>query len=103
MSIYRNGKLRAWLNKWGLVAFMLLVFSTFTVSSQDDRRARRLRKDDLSAEVLTDSIPEISDSLRHVLDSTHRADSIAARDSLDLLRKSSLESPAFTTARDSVI
>ena len=55
------------------------------------------------AEVATDTIPEISDSLRHILDSTHRADSIAARDSLELLKKSSLEAPAFTTARDSVV
>ena len=92
-----------WLNKWGLVAFMLLVFSTFTVSSQDDRRNRRLRRDDLAEVIAKDSIPEISDSLRHVLDSTHRADSIAARDSLEMLKKSSLEAPAFTTARDSVI
>ena len=103
MSIYRNGKLRMWLNKWGLVAFMLLVFSTFTVSSQDDRRNRRLRRDDLAEVIAKDSIPEISDSLRHVLDSTHRADSIAALDSLEMLSKSSLEAPAFTTARDSVI
>ncbi len=92
-----------WLNKWGLVAFMLLVFSTFTVSSQDDRRNRRLRRDDLAEVIAKDSIPEISDSLRHVLDSTHRADSIAALDSLEMLSKSSLEAPAFTTARDSVI
>ena len=82
---------------------MLLVFSTFTVSSQDDRRARRLLKDNISEGIVKDSIPEISDSLRHVLDSTHRADSIAARDSLEMLKKSSLEAPAFTTARDSVI
>ena len=37
------------------------------------------------------------------LDSLHRADSIARRDSLDLLKKSSLERPAFTTAKDSII
>ena len=39
------------------------------------------------------------------LDSLHRADSIkAARaDSVDLLRKSSLERPAFSTAKDSII
>ena len=53
------------------------------------------------------------DSLRHSqldslilaarLDSLHRADSIARRDSLDLLKKSSLERPAFTTAKDSII
>ena len=33
----------------------------------------------------------------------HRADSIARRDSLDLLGKSSLDRPAFSTAKDSII
>ncbi len=105
MSIYNNGKLKEWLEKWGLAVLMLLVLSTFTLSSQDDRRSRRARRAAAEAEteVVTDTIPEISDSLRHVLDSTHRADSIAAHDSLEMLKKSSLEAPAFTTARDSVI
>ena len=103
MSIYSNGNLRNWLDKWGLVVIILLVFSSFTVSSQDDRRSRRARRAAAEAEAVTDTVPEISDSLRHVLDSTHRADSIAARDSMAMLSKSSLEAPAFTTARDSVI
>ena len=103
MSTYSNGNLKKWLEKWGLVALLLLVFSSFTVSSQDDRKGRKARRDAAETEVVADTIPEISDSLRHILDSTHRADSIAARDSLELLRKSSLEVPAFTTARDSVV
>lgn len=105
MSIYSNGKLKEWFEKWGLAVLMLLVLSTFTLSSQDDRRSRRARRAvaEAETEVVTDTIPEISDSLRHVLDSTHRADSIAAHDSLQMLKKSSLEAPAFTTARDSVI
>ena len=103
MSEYSNGNLKKWLDKWGLVVLLLLVFSSFTVSSQDDRRGRKARREAAEAEVATDTIPEISDSLRHILDSTHRADSIAARDSLELLKKSSLEAPAFTTARDSVV
>ena len=103
MSIYNNVNIKKWLSKWGLAALMLLVFSTFTVSSQDDRRNRRLLRENLEIQTLNDSIPAISDSLKHVLDSTHRADSIARIDSLNLLSKSSLEAPAFTTARDSVI
>lgn len=97
--------MKEWLEKWGLAVLMLLVLSTFTLSSQDDRRSRRARRAAAEAEteVVSDTIPEISDSLRHVLDSTHRADSIAAHDSLEMLKKSSLEAPAFTTARDSVI
>ena len=103
MYIYKRGNMKKWMEKWGLAAVMLLVFSTFTVFSQDDKRNRRLLKETPDIHALNDSIPVISDSLRHVLDSTHRADSIAAVDSLNLLSKSSLEAPAFTTARDSVI
>ena len=103
MSTYSNGIIKGWLEKLGLAVLILLVFSSFTVSSQDDRRSRRARRAAAETESVTDSIPEISDSLRHVLDSTHRADSIAAHDSLEMLKKSSLEVPAFTTARDSVV
>ena len=103
MSIYRNGKLKSWLEKWGLAVVMLLVLSSFTVSSQDDRRNRRARRD--AAETVSDStiVQEISDSLRAFLDSTARADSLFAADSINMLQKSSLEAPAFTTARDSII
>ena len=103
MSIYRNGKLKSWLEKWGLAVVMLLVLSSFTVSSQDDRRNRRARRN--AAETVSDStiVQEISDSLRAFLDSTARADSLFAADSINMLQKSSLEAPAFTTARDSII
>ena len=43
------------------------------------------------------------DSLAHARDSVHVADSIARADSLELLGKSSINVPAYTTARDSVI
>ena len=100
MSIY----IKRWFEKWGLVVIMLLVFSTFTLSSQDDRRSRRDRRQaDHHEHVDTTVVPEISDSLRAVLDSTHRADSIARIDSLSMLRKSSLQAPAFTTAKDSIV
>ena len=100
MSIY----IKRWFEKWGLVVLILLVFSTFTVSSQDDRRSRRERRH-IEQHEHADStvVPEISDSLRHVLDSTHRADSIARIDSLNMLSKSSLQAPAFTTAKDSIV
>lgn len=93
-----------WLSRWGLAVIMLLVFCSFTVSSQEDRRSRRLRRlAERSETVDTVQIPEISDSLRAVRDSIARADSIASRDSMRLLEKSSLEAPAFTTAKDSII
>ena len=106
MSLYNKGKLKIWFERWGLAALMLLIFSSFTVSSQDDRRSRRDRRlfedhDHVHADSI--HVPEISDSLRAVMDSTHRADSIARIDSLNMLRKSSLEAPAFTTAKDSIV
>ena len=83
---------------------MLLVFCSFTVSSQEDRRVRRTRRNNPKTEITdTQAVPELSDSLRAVHDSIHRADSIAKRDSMEMLNKSSLEAPAFTTARDSII
>ena len=110
MSLYNKGMAKRWLEKWGLIAFMLLVLSSFTLSSQEDRRNRRIRRTGEQLEALADSIPAISDSLkaindslRVVKDSIARADSIFRRDSLDLLKKSSLDAPAFTAARDSII
>ena len=110
MSLYNKGMAKRWLEKWGLIAFMLLVLSSFTLSSQDDRRNRRMRRTGEQLEALADSIPAISDSLRAINDSLRvvkdsiaRADSIFRRDSLDLLKKSSLDAPAFTAARDSII
>ena len=45
----------------------------------------------------------LPDSVRARRDSIHRADSVARRDSLDMLEKSSLDLPAFSTAKDSII
>ena len=110
MSLYNKGMAKRWLEKWGLIAFMLLVLSSFTLSSQDDRRNRKMRRTGEQLEALADSIPAISDSLRAINDSLRvvkdsiaRADSIFRSDSLDLLKKSSLDAPAFTAARDSII
>ena len=45
----------------------------------------------------------LPDSVIARRDSIHRADSISRRDSLDMLEKSSLDRPAFSTAKDSII
>ena len=45
MSIIDKGIMIKWLEKWGLVAFMLLVLSSFTLLSQDDRRLRRAKSE----------------------------------------------------------
>ena len=96
---------RKCLKRLGLAAIMLLALSSFTLSSQDIGRDRRLRRSSANLENQLDSaaVPVISDSLRLVRDSLHRADSVKAADSLQMLQKSSLEAPAFTVARDSII
>ena len=111
MSLYNKGILKSWLEKLGLIAVMLLVISSFTLSSQEDRRSRRAMRAAQRAEALTDSIeanlPDsviaYNDSVRVAKDSIAKADSIFRRDSLEMLKKSSLDAPAFTAAKDSII
>ena len=104
MSIHRIDRMKQWLEKWGLVAVMLLILSSFTVSSQDDRRNRRLRRNSDREMVAADSTaPILTDSMIAVRDSIHRADSIHRVDSLSMLSKSSLDVPAFTAAKDSIV
>ncbi len=111
MSLYNKGILKSWLEKLGLIAVMLLVISSFTLSSQEDRRSRRALRAAQRAEALTDSIeanlPDsviaYNDSVRVAKDSIAKADSIFRRDSLEMLKKSSLDAPAFTAAKDSII
>ncbi len=96
---------RKCLKKSGLAAFMLLVLSSFVLPAQDLGRDRRMRRSrgDLETSLDSAAFPVMSDSLRFVRDSIHRADSIKSADSLQMLHKSSLEAPAFTVAKDSII
>lgn len=104
MSIYKGNTMKKWFEKWGLVAIMLLILSSFTVSSQDDRRARRLRRDSDRTAVAEDtSAPVLTDSMIAARDSIAKADSIRKSDSLSMLSKSSLDVPAFTAAKDSIV
>ena len=104
MSIYIKGTKGSWLEKWGLAVFMLLILSTFTVSSQDNRKSRRERRDDrTTVSIDSTAVPVLTDSMRAVNDSIARADSLHRLDSLNMLEKSSLDAPAFTTARDSIV
>ena len=93
------------MKRFGLAAFMLLVLSSFALPAQDLGRDRRLRRSRTDLETTLDSaaVPVIPDSLKFVRDSIHRADSIKSADSLQMLHKSSLEAPAFTVAKDSII
>lgn len=106
MSSYNKGIFGKWFEKWGLAAVLLLILSTFTLSSQDGRRDRGRRRAPVRSEFAFDSAAKLpaSDSLGA---SNASADSSAisksSADSLELLKKSSLEAPAFTTAKDSII
>ena len=110
MPEVRQGKKMSVWEKLLSIVILLSIISSFTVSSQDDRRSRRNRiKAAEKVETvqdtveMTDSMRAVLDSIKFVTDSTARADSIARADSLDLLSKSSLEQPAFSAARDSII
>lgn len=86
----------------------------FNRKSVEDRRSliNQIDTNRKAALALTTPAPELpppADSLAHFKDSLFRsdstrlADSLAKADSLALLRKSSLEQPAFTNAADSII
>ncbi len=119
MTLYNKGILKWLSGKWGLTVLILLVLSASILSAQDDKSKRSGRRamqklevpetrkaaaeavDSLSMNL--DSLRAVQDSLLLVQDSIARADSIFRKDSVDMLSKSSLEAPAFTTARDSII
>ena len=110
MPEVRQGKKMSVWEKLLSIVILLSIISSITVSSQDDRRSRRNRiKAAEKVEAvqdtveMTDSMRAVLDSIKFATDSTARADSIARADSLDLLSKSSLEQPAFSAARDSII
>ena len=75
-----------------VVVFLLLGQGFSSAQSRRNRRGRAEPPKDTAAVVLPDSVI-----------ARHRADSIARRDSLDMLEKSSLDRPAFSTAKDSII
>ncbi len=115
MSLYN----KSLVGKLLLTTLMLLVLSTFALSAQDSRPNRRGRramqklevpamksthKNDIDSLSLNlDSLKAVQDSLNFVKDSIAKADSLFRRDSVAMLEKSSLDAPAFTTARDSIV
>ena len=104
MSLYRKVQHKTAREKLMAFALLFLLVSSFSVFSQDDRRSRRSRLRE--REVRTETAVEtqaVSDSMRAAMDSTARADSVSRADSVALLEKSSLDMPAFTTARDSIV
>ncbi len=92
------------------MSILLVVLAASAVSAQNGRRSRRQARRD--AQVAAASIDSLTldtltaaerDSLNFRRDSIARADSLFRSDSLALLSKSSLERPAFSGARDSIV
>ena len=81
------------------MGLLALVLGQEVCSAQLFRRNRGRSR----AEADTTAVVALPDSVIAYRDSVHRADSIARRDSLDMLEKSSLDRPAFSTAKDSII
>ena len=113
MSFCKKNNIKCHLDKLGLIAAIALLMSSFTLFSQDLKtistsstlldstavpsRKLPLRSKQDSQPSVADSMPNLSDSLALRTDSLHRSDSVK------MLNKSSLDCPAFTTAKDSII
>lgn len=85
--------------------FALAVTISLPVISQDGKRQRRQPKQTFSQAVAynRDSVPPLTDSMRFILDSLRVVDSLFKIDSAALQQKSSLDRPAFSTAKDSTV
>jgi len=82
----------------------LAAIALAVVLGQGVSSAQRNRRDRNRVEPPKDTaVTVLPDSVIAYRDSVHRADSVARRDSLDMLEKSSLDRPAFSTAKDSII
>ena len=112
MSEYSVGKSKSLAGRIVMLLVALLIIGSISVSSQDDRRDRRRRlRNTVMTEQKQDSVQSsASDSARasqgdstFAADSSSLSDSAAVADSMALLNKSSLDMPAFSTAKDSII
>ena len=87
--------------RYVLAAAMLLFVMGQAVSyAQKPKKGKKIFTQ--AVEYKKDSVV-LSDSLRAIRDSLHRADSLFKADSAAMQKHSSLEFPAFSTARDSVV
>ena len=92
-----------------ILQYLVLAVLLLTVGAPDISARRFRQVPDTLPAFLTDSLkrsrPDSSARNAAVADSLSRTDSTASarKDSLDLLDKSSLERPAFSTAKDSII
>ncbi|MBQ0044290.1 MAG: LPS-assembly protein LptD [Bacteroidales bacterium] len=94
------------LNRFRIAAFFIVLLLATTILPAQNT-GRRNRRDRNNAATVDSAWVNLSDSARTArLDSLrlkHISDSTSRADSLDMLGKSSLERPAFTEAKDSII
>ncbi|MBP9997688.1 MAG: LPS-assembly protein LptD [Bacteroidales bacterium] len=83
------------------VLFVLLGSVSFTADAQRRNRAATTRYGTLTLK--EKKVPVMDSAALARRDSLHRADSLHKIDSIALLGKSSLEKPAFSTAKDSIV
>ena len=100
------GRFRHWQGRLALVvAVAFLLGGSFSGLSQDRRRGGRGRNRTTFSQAVAfnpDSV-QISDSLRAIRDSLHRVDSLFKIDSAALQKHSTLDYPAFSGAKDSIV
>lgn len=101
--------------KYYIIIFILSLLVSANAFSQNRRESRRSQAKREAIESLMQTMPEIKDekkdtltqaqldSIKIVKVSLHRADSLFKADSVSMLGKSSLDQPAFTAAKDSII
>ncbi|MBO7544648.1 MAG: hypothetical protein J6T02_03625, partial [Bacteroidales bacterium] len=87
--------------KYLLALLVILSLAEPCVFAQRGGRRARGRRN--STTLVDSTLQDLPDSVRAVRDSIARADSLFRADSLAMLSKSSLERPAFSTAKDSII
>ena len=91
-------------NKYGfLAAILMLLFVVETALPAQNRRQKGPRIKSQAVMMTKDSLKSLPDSLLSRRDSLRRVDSLFRRDSISLLKKSSLSRPAFSNAKDSLI
>lgn len=92
------------MRKLGYIFSLLLALTVLTTEMQAQNRRAQRRGAEPVYGMRVEKKVELPDSATLALrDSLHAADSIRRADSVAMLSKSSLEQPAFSTARDSIV
>ena len=88
---------------WLLLSVLFVLASAAPAEAQKKNKKEELRNRFNQAVVFNRDSVQIPDSIKAKRDSIHRADSLFRLDSAEMQKHSSLEHPAFSTARDSIV